>query len=135
MPDSVRIIGTGAFYNCDSLTEVPFGKSVVKIKAYAFEDCDGFTDIVFPDNVTYIGEKAFRYCENLKTVVIGEGVVYMGEYSFYGNQKLESFTVKKPNNWTVYVHSGYMEVGTYSFTDPKNSANTMSNYSNCFKRV
>jgi hypothetical protein len=62
IPDSVKIIGDGAFAGCSRMAAITFGKSVTKIGWDAFLDCSGLFLFELPDSVTQIGESAFAGC-------------------------------------------------------------------------
>ena len=68
IPDGVRSIGDGAFYNCAALTSVTIPASVVIIGGRAFAVCTGLTDVTIPEGVTEIGEAAFWGCTSLASV-------------------------------------------------------------------
>jgi hypothetical protein len=105
VPESVRVIGVSAFYDCellevltlpDGLTvisrnmcahcyalktiEIPDG--VLNIGAGAFQECRSLTRVVIPDSVEDVGNKAFSGCERLATIDIGNGVRYIGSCAF-----------------------------------------------------
>ncbi|MBQ8320136.1 MAG: leucine-rich repeat protein, partial [Clostridia bacterium] len=82
IPDSVKSIGYGVFYNCSSLTSVVIGDGVTSIGDSAFDNCWNLTSVVIPDSVTSIGEYAFRDCDGLTSVVIGDSVTSIGNYAF-----------------------------------------------------
>ena len=52
-------IGSHAFYNCDSLTEITIGNSVTSIGNYAFMGCTSLTSVTIPNSVTEIGGRSF----------------------------------------------------------------------------
>ena len=52
---SVTSIGSSAFYDCTSLTEITIPDSVTSIRECAFYDCTSLTEITIPDSVTSIG--------------------------------------------------------------------------------
>ena len=60
----------GAFYNCESLTNVNLPDSVTSIGEEAFYNCTGLTSITIPDSVKSIGGWAFDGCTSLKSVNI-----------------------------------------------------------------
>ena len=89
IPDSVKVIGYRAFYDCDSLTSVVIGESVMitddgvaDIGDYAFYDCDALTSVVIGDAVTSIGESAFRSCDSLISAVLGNSLTIIGRDAF-----------------------------------------------------
>ena len=69
---SVTSIGSSAFYDCTSLTEITIPDSVTSIGWRAFSYCTSLTEITIPDSVTSIGECAFYDCTSLKNVYISD---------------------------------------------------------------
>ena len=74
---SVTSIGSWAFYDYSSLTEIVIPDSVTSIGSNAFYDCDNLTEIVIPDGVTSIGYNAFSGCSSLQ-YTIKDGLKYLG---------------------------------------------------------
>ena len=68
IPDSVTVIGAGAFFNCNKLISVVMGKNVTNISSNAFKNCSSLTNITIPESVILIGNYAFFGCEKLKNV-------------------------------------------------------------------
>jgi len=67
---SVTDIGTRAFYNCSSLTDITIPNSLVNIGDWAFYGCSSLTSITIPDKVASIGEGAFAYCSSLLNIFV-----------------------------------------------------------------
>ena len=65
IPDSVTVIGGGAFWGCESLKEITIPDSVTEIGGHAFYYCLSLKEITIPDSVIDIGECAFKGCEDL----------------------------------------------------------------------
>ena len=65
IPDSVEIIGLGAFYTCDSLTSIELPDGLKSIGQGAFMNCTGLTSVTIPKSVIEIGVDAFAFCDNL----------------------------------------------------------------------
>ena len=81
IPDSVTIIGDGAFVGCISLTSVRFveNSKLTLIGRGAFEGCESLKSITIPDSVIEIDEGAFFCCENL--VITASVGSYAEEYA------------------------------------------------------
>ena len=81
IPDTVKIIGGGAFGCCSELTSVVIPNSVTYIGDYAFSFCN-FKTINIPGSVECLEDGAFQDCRSLTTVKIGEGVKVIKERAF-----------------------------------------------------
>ena len=88
IPDSVQIIGGGAFSGCQNVTEVVIPHSVVKILGGAFSHCKGLVKVTIPDSVYSIGEGAFEECIALTEIVIPDSVTEIGKSAFLGCRQL-----------------------------------------------
>lgn len=74
IPSSVTSIGSRAFYNCDSLSSVTFGKDsqLTSIGNIAFYKCTSLTSVTIPSRVTSIGDGSFDYCTSLTSIMVDE---------------------------------------------------------------
>ena len=68
IPDSVTIIGNGAFQGCIGLTSIIIPTRVTVIGEWSFAYCTGLTSMNIPDSVTTIGDAAFAYCTGLISI-------------------------------------------------------------------
>lgn len=68
IPESVTIIGDGAFKSCSSLTNISISESVKTIGDQTFFGCNSLTSITIPAGVTSIGDRAFAYCNSLTSI-------------------------------------------------------------------
>ena len=82
IPSSVTSIGKGAFYCCDSLSEIVIPSSVTSIGDWAFSSCDSLSEIVIPSSVTSIGDYAFSGCSSLKYISIPKSVICLNGNPF-----------------------------------------------------
>lgn len=98
LPKTLRIIGTGAFYNLQYLGGFGWYDGIEYIGDYAFYGCSGawFSRYVgnvpavaiLPRNLQYLGRSAFYNCKGMVGVEIGPKVEYIGAYCFYGCENL-----------------------------------------------
>jgi hypothetical protein len=82
IPDSVTIIGDGAFSHCLSLTNVTIPESVESIRSTAFSDCPSLTNIMIPASVTNISPYTFSGCLNLTAVTFLGVPPVLGVFAF-----------------------------------------------------
>lgn len=82
VPSGIRVIGNGAFKNCEALEEIDLGDEIEFINREAFRGCKSLKSITFRENVRKIGESAFRDCISLKTLDASYGDLELGERSF-----------------------------------------------------
>ena len=93
IPNSVTSIGYEAFRSCSSLTSITIGNSVTSIGISAFWDCSSLTSITIPNSVTSIGDCAFFGCYSLTSITIPNSVTSIGNYAFLGCSSLTSVTI------------------------------------------
>lgn len=93
---SVTSIGSSAFYDCTSLTEITIPDSVTSIGQYAFCGCTSLTEITIPDSVTSIGEGVFFGCTSLTEITIPDSVTHIENHTFDDCTSLRSVTFLSP---------------------------------------
>nr|MCR4763888.1 leucine-rich repeat domain-containing protein [Lachnospiraceae bacterium] len=86
LPDSLLVIGDGAFANTAFTGALKFPSGLISIGDSAFSGCKGFTSIAgFPGTLTHIKDGAFSTCEGLTgELVFPDGLAYVGKYAFTG---------------------------------------------------
>lgn len=82
VPQSVVVLGTGAFDNCNKITEIVLPKSLKIIRPSCFNGCEGIKGIKLPNSLDSIFYDAFRYC-NFNEIDIPESVRYIDSKSFF----------------------------------------------------
>lgn len=82
IPEGVKQICQGAFYNGTTITSVTIPDGVEKIDDLAFFGCTRLKEIVLPDSVNYLGAYAFSNCAALENVTFPNNIVEMREFVF-----------------------------------------------------
>ena len=92
LPNSLSIIGPKAFFRCENLKEIEFGKKPVQIGLLAFFHCSAleFLDL---KNVFKIGIAAFFGCENLHSVKLHPGLSVIDRYAFKNCHRLKEIAL------------------------------------------
>ena len=116
MPDSLEEIQTEAFSVCDSLTGVTLGKNVKTISGYgAFSYCDNLTSITLSEALSGedLGWSIFGQSKKLTTVYVPEGCTYIPR-ELVEHPSVTNFAVSEGN--TTYFSAdgvlyGYDEEG------------------------
>lgn len=135
IPDSITIIGCGAFRYCSDLTNISIPNSVTSIDSVAFWQCYHLKNITIPNSVTNIGVGAFYYCDSLRLISIPESVYNIGDLAFGECQSLTDIYALRttpneyncgkyvfqrlPENCTLHVPSGCKEA--YAACEPWSS--------------
>ena len=68
IPDTVRVIGQGAFENDTNIELVVVPNSVKRIEAYAFWGCDNLDTVVLGKGLSEVGDYAFTNCTGLEQI-------------------------------------------------------------------
>lgn len=140
LSDGITHIGSCAFYDCQSATEVSIPESVTSIGKYAFYYCK-FVNVVLPDNLEEISESMFEQCRYLQhvtfptklkrieknafamclglySVEIPEGVISIGNYAFWSCGYYDGWSTAgySCSNFTsVKLPSTLKTLGQYAF--------------------
>ena len=93
LPQSLKIIGDYAFYDCQGLQELVLPKNLESIGDSAFACCYGLKKIVLPAGLETIGDYAFASCYGLKKIVLPAGLETVGEYAFESCDRLTELTI------------------------------------------
>lgn len=100
LPNTIKIIGDGAFYSLTKLEEVNIPDGVTRIGEKAFSCCYHLPkldipaeEIVIPDSVNEIGNTAFSSCQNLEYVTLPSGLTEIPDYLFSNCQHLKRVNI------------------------------------------
>ena len=74
IPDTVEVVGEGAFAFCGRLQELHLGAGIKKIEKGAFSWCQSLKRVAVPDSVEDVGELAFFTCSELEELQLGAGI-------------------------------------------------------------
>lgn len=88
IPEEVRVIGAGAFKNCEKLESLDIGNHVEVMMSEACRGCKKLGGLVLPENVRSVGESAFRDCIELRSLVVENDDIELGERAFENCAKL-----------------------------------------------
>ena len=90
IPSSVKLIGYGAFTECENLESVTIPNSVTNVADYAFSQCTALTTATMPNSVSKISYGTFYDCTSLKSVTIPVSVKSIDHKAFSMCTKLAS---------------------------------------------
>ena len=113
IPNSVTSIGSYAFYNCSSLTNVYYNGTIEDWCNISFsneysnpmsyakhfymlnenKEYKEVTEIIIPNSITNIGDYAFSNCNSLTSITIPESVTSIGEGAFSKCSSLTSIII------------------------------------------
>ena len=71
LPDGIKTIGKGCFFDKKGIVSISFPESTGRICTNAFGNCINLEQITFKNDSIVIDDGAFRGCSNLKNVIIG----------------------------------------------------------------
>lgn len=93
LPNTIKTIGLGAFYNASKFSNIEIPASVTEIGPSAFEGCRYLDTVVMGDNVTKIGSCAFFGCVCLTTVKLSNKIKTLEERTFTNCNSLKSVNI------------------------------------------
>lgn len=125
IPDSVEIIGKGAFYGGAYNTTIRLPKNLKYIGDYAFYGCQSAwfnTDedgkLIIPSTTEYIGRSAFYNCQSIISLQIPGSVKTIGKYAFYNCVSLgdsELAAMSKLPAGKITIGEGVKSIGDQAF--------------------
>lgn len=97
LPQSLKVIGYGAFWMCQNLKKIIWSENIEKISNQAFYCCENLSgDLILPDHIVSIGSGAFYQCNNLNgNLVLPMSVETIGSSAFYNYGGWTAIYVKK----------------------------------------
>ena len=105
LPQGVRLIAGGAFFDCGGLESITLPLGLLSIGDSAFSNCGSLTSVKIPESVLNIGNGAFSRCSSLKHVMIPSGVTSIGGSVFSDCSGLLS----------VVMPDSVTSIGSYAF--------------------
>ncbi len=82
IPESVKTLGEGVFFDCGNLTSVTLPGGITSLPTSAFSDCFKLTEINLPEGLTYLGDYSFSFCQSLAGLALPSTLTYIGEQTF-----------------------------------------------------
>jgi len=115
--EGVTSIGSGAFLEIGSLTEITLPSTLTYIGSHAFDYCYSLQEIVFPDSLTTIADRAFISCYGLNRIRLpGNDRFQIGEYAF---DYACASVIEIPAGLTTFRHEDFLgaSVAEYIVSD------------------
>ncbi len=93
LPESLTKIGSSAFSGCKNLSSLRLPSSLSEISGYAFENCFSLAGVRIPDSVTSVGSGAFQGCTGLREIQLSARMTRLPSSFLSYCTSLEAFTV------------------------------------------
>lgn len=121
IPNSVEKIEKYAFWGCENIKQIIFGKGLTEVPEYAFSNCKGLKTITIPNVITAIQLKAFEDCVNLEDIYISPSVTTIHETAFDGCRKVK---FQYEDGTVAAKFAANFEATNVAITDYEESENT-----------
>lgn len=135
LPDTLEKIGTYAFQNCIALETIAlpssltsFGVTTYSASACTFDGCSSLKEIAIPAGVSVLGAYSFRNCTSLAKVDLGS-ITILGSYAFQGCTALTEITV--PASVTTIGSTAFASSGLVTATIHGTSGKNNSWFESC----
>ena len=92
-PETLKSIGSYAFYKTNIFSDVVIPESVTNIGEYAFAECRGLLSIKLPSVIKEIPANAFMNCFSLTTVTTDANIEKVGSHAFYRCYALHNISI------------------------------------------
>lgn len=115
LPSTLETIGEYAFWSGidipSSLTNVVIPDKVKEIERGAFFECDKLSSIRLPAGLESIGDQAFYGCRSLQNMVIPASVFDINETAFADCRSIKAYEVEANNKGNYYAENGILYQG------------------------
>ena len=102
LPQELKVIGMGAFYNCDGFVSLDVPQGVTYLGDCAFYDCDGLESFVFDLGIdTFEHASLFDGCDSLKEVVFESRLEWINPDMLFECSALENIIVNDNDDYIV----------------------------------
>lgn len=98
LPETITLIGEGAFMDCGSLETINIPEAVTGIDRGAFVGCVCLTEFTIPEAVEYVREEAFTACEGITLLTIENPDL---AYENWGLEELPDLMINAPEGSAV----------------------------------
>ena len=95
IPNNVKYLAEGAFYDDEMITSVTLPQGMTSIPIGAFSSCDKLVSVNLPSSISTIAESAFEGCEKLASVTLPDSITSIGYQAFAGDSALETIVFPK----------------------------------------
>lgn len=129
IPESVIIIGSGAFYQCKKLETINIPSKIKKLGKTMFYNCRSLQHITLPANLEVLGAYAFYGCHNLLDITLPSSLKILQPSTFYGCKSLKKISIPdniKDISYSCFKNcisleeailgSGIRAIGQYAFS-------------------
>ncbi len=82
IPPDVKVVGEGAFKNCEKLETLDMGENTQALLGEACRGCKSIKHLYLPEHIKTVGESAFRDCISLTSLVVENDDIELGERAF-----------------------------------------------------
>lgn len=105
IPDTVKVIGYGAFFGNKMLEVIVIPMSVEKIEGEVFCGCTSLKTVYIEKGLQEIPDNTFRGCTSLSVITIPDSVKKIDAYAFCGCTSLSVITIPdsiKEISWNAF---------------------------------
>ena len=93
IPETVEVIGRGAFLASARLSEVVFSEGLTLIDQEAFGACSRLDNLSFPETLLTVGHGAFFNCTGISAITIPDSVATIDNHAFEGCKAMKSLKI------------------------------------------
>ncbi|MBE6563105.1 MAG: hypothetical protein E7660_05155 [Ruminococcaceae bacterium] len=117
VPETVKLIGTSAFHDCENIIYVHLSEGLETIELYAFSGCRSLVSIDIPSTVTKLGAIAFGGCESLTRVNIKGSIKKLEGATFENCVSLTDITLPEGLEEIANDFTGCASLGSITLPD------------------
>ncbi len=115
IPDGVKRLGNGVFWNCIDMISLVIPNSVTSLGGDTFYNCVNLENLTIPNSIEVMGDNPFANCPNLELINNSTNFIFENG-ALYNKEKSRLIYYSIKNNADIFaIPDGLISIGKHAF--------------------